>query len=90
MDGTHSLNAQVLDEDLQIVRATLAAISGDVRQLSGIAGQAVEEALVKIDQAQQAFLRQCRDGDGAEPAPAASEPPRPRRIARRYAKRAAG
>lgn len=52
-----SLPPQVLDEDLQIVRATLASISDDVRRLSPRAGQAVCEALTKIDQAHAEFVR---------------------------------
>jgi hypothetical protein len=52
-----SLPPQVLDEDLQIVRATLASISDDVQRLSPQAGQAVSEALSKIDEAHAEFVR---------------------------------
>lgn len=52
-----SLLPQVLDEDLQIVRATLASISDDVHRLSPQAGQAVFEALTKIDEAHAEFVR---------------------------------
>lgn len=55
-----SLPPQVLDEDLQIVRATLASISDDVQRLSPQAGQAVSEALNKIDEAHAEFVRSSR------------------------------
>jgi hypothetical protein len=51
------LPPQVLDEDLQIVRATLAAIRDDVSRLSPPAGQAVVDALDKIDAAHAEFVR---------------------------------
>ncbi|WP_158305458.1 hypothetical protein [Opitutus terrae] len=47
----------VLDEDLQIVRATLASISDEVHRLSPVAGEAVSDALAKIDEAHEEFLR---------------------------------
>ncbi len=57
MEPTLSLPPQVLDEDLQIVRATLATICEDVNRLSPNAGQAVSEALEKIDEAHAEFVR---------------------------------
>ena len=45
----------MLDHDLQIVRVTLAAISPDVRGYSALAADAIEEALEKLDSAQEAF-----------------------------------
>jgi len=51
MDASATLPPHVLDEDLQIVRATLASISHDVNRLSPHAGQAVNDALTKIDEA---------------------------------------
>ena len=57
MDTQPGLSPQVLDEDLQIVRATLASISTDVNRLSPNAGQAVNDALIKIDEAHAAFVR---------------------------------
>lgn len=57
MDATLPLSAQVLHEDLQIVRATLATISHDVNRLSPHAGRAVHDALERIDEAHAEFLR---------------------------------
>lgn len=57
MDAQPLLSPQVLDEDLQIVRATLATISDDVNRLSPHAGQAVHDALEKIDEAHAEFVR---------------------------------
>lgn len=57
MDAPSSLPPQILDEDLQIVRATLATISDDVNRLSPHAGRAVLDALDKIDQAHSEFVR---------------------------------
>ena len=57
MDPSPSLTPQTLDEDLQIVRATLATISDDVNRLSPHAGHAVSVALEKIDEAHAEFVR---------------------------------
>jgi hypothetical protein len=57
MDPQSPLSPQILDEDLQIVRATLASISDDVNRLSPHAGQAVYDAMEKIDEAHAAFVR---------------------------------
>lgn len=57
MDAHPTLPAQELDEDLQIVRATLATISYDVNRLSPHAGRAVHDALEKIDEAHAEFVR---------------------------------
>jgi hypothetical protein len=46
---------QILDEDLQIIRVTLATILTDVRVFSTRAADAVQEALVKLDTAQKEF-----------------------------------
>ena len=46
---------EMLDHDLQIVRVTLAAISPDVRGYSAVAADAIEEALERLDSAQEAF-----------------------------------
>ena len=50
-----TLSPQVLDEDLQIVRVTLATIAGDVRCFSGRAADAIQEALEKVDVARREF-----------------------------------
>jgi hypothetical protein len=55
--STVTLSPQVLDEDLQIVRVTLAAIAGDVRCFSARAADAIQEALEKLDLAQSEFSR---------------------------------
>lgn len=62
MDTRPSLPAFELDQDLQIVRATLATISEDVNRLSPHAGQAVHDALEKIDEAHAEFVRSARTG----------------------------
>jgi len=46
---------EVLDQDLQIIRVTLATIMGDVRDFSGSAAIALQEALEKLDRAQWEF-----------------------------------
>jgi len=48
---------QALDEDLQMVRATLATIAGDAHHLSGEAGYAIVEALEKLNYAQEEVTR---------------------------------
>jgi hypothetical protein len=48
---------QALDEDLQIVRATLATIAGDAHHFSGEAGYAIVEALEKLNYAQEEVAR---------------------------------
>jgi hypothetical protein len=53
---------QVLDEDLQIIRVTLATITDDVRRFSAGAADAIQEALEKLDQAQWEFSH-CRGGE---------------------------
>jgi len=48
---------ELLDVDLQIVRVTLATISADVRHYSDRAADAIQDALVKLDCAQEEFAR---------------------------------
>jgi hypothetical protein len=57
MEHLISSKRQILDEDLQIIRVTLATIVTDVRQISSLAADAVQEALAKLDTAQQEFAR---------------------------------
>jgi hypothetical protein len=57
MEHSISSKRQILDEDLQIIRVTLATIVTDVRQISSLAADAVQEALAKLDTAQQEFAR---------------------------------
>lgn len=52
---------EMLDQDLQIVRVTLATISEDVRGFSVPAADAIEEALERLDSAQAAFARKSGD-----------------------------
>lgn len=63
MDHRSSLPAYVLDQDLQIVRATLATISEDLNRVSPHAGQAVHDALEKIDEAHAEFIRSATGTD---------------------------
>jgi hypothetical protein len=46
---------QTLDEDLQIIRVTLATITDRVRFFSASAADAMQEALEKLDRAQGEF-----------------------------------
>jgi hypothetical protein len=55
--GRLPLGRDVLDEDLQIVQATLTMISGDVRRLSQDSACALEEAIQKVDEARRAIPR---------------------------------
>ncbi len=57
MESETLMRVQVLDEDLQIVRATLATIAGDVHHFSGEAGYAIVEALERLNHAQQEVSR---------------------------------
>jgi hypothetical protein len=59
-----TLSPQILDEDLQIVRGTLAAIAGDVRRFSGGAADAIQEALEKLDLARREFSRRAPPAAG--------------------------
>jgi hypothetical protein len=55
MNPPDSLTPQVLDEDLRIIRATLATITGAVHRQSEMAGLALENALAQLDLAQAEF-----------------------------------
>jgi len=55
MEQTGSPERQVLDEDLQIIRVTLATITEDVRHFSNAAARAMQAALKKLDLAQREF-----------------------------------
>jgi hypothetical protein len=61
MDGHSPISPQVLDEDLQIVRSTLASIVDDVSSLSAQAGDAVRDALERIDVAHAEFVSSVKD-----------------------------
>jgi hypothetical protein len=64
------LNPEMLDEDLQIIRATLATIAGAVHRHSTMAGVALENALAQLDLAQAEFaeaLRPHPPGEGPIP-----------------------
>ena len=61
MPTPSSLPPAVLDEDLQIVRATLASICDEVNRLSPTAGHALTDALERIDVAHEEFLRASSD-----------------------------
>jgi hypothetical protein len=57
MESSALIRMQTLDEDLQIVRATLATIAGDAHHFSGEAGYAIVEALEKLNHAQEEVAR---------------------------------
>jgi hypothetical protein len=49
---------RILNEDIQIVRATLEYIVDDVRTFSKASAEAIEEALGKLDRALREFHRE--------------------------------
>ncbi|PTY07376.1 hypothetical protein DB347_08735 [Opitutaceae bacterium EW11] len=49
------LSREVLDEDLQIVRVTLATLSPEICRFSKESAEAVRVAVEKIDEAREAF-----------------------------------
>jgi hypothetical protein len=55
MNPMSSSKTTILNEDLQIIRATLQTIVGDVRKLSQESADAIQEALGKLDRALQDF-----------------------------------
>ena len=57
MESQTSIRVQALDEDLQMLRATLATIAGDVHHFSGEAGYAIVEALDRLNYAQEEVSR---------------------------------
>ncbi len=61
-------NPQVLDEDLKIIRATLATITGAVHRHSAMAGVALENALAQLDLAQAEFAESLRPNSAAQKA----------------------
>ena len=57
---------ELLDEDLQIIRVTLATIVSDVRRFSTGAADAIQAALLNVDQARREFAQVGRPAhDGA-------------------------
>jgi len=59
MSPTTASRHQMLDEDLQIVRVTLATILDDVRAFSDQAANAIQEAIERLDRAQCEFSGLC-------------------------------
>jgi ElaB/YqjD/DUF883 family membrane-anchored ribosome-binding protein len=59
MSPTTASRHQMLDEDLQIVRVTLATILDDVRAFSDQAADAIQEAIERLDRAQSEFSGLC-------------------------------
>jgi hypothetical protein len=57
MESSAMMRVRALNEDLQIVRATLATIAGDAHHFSGEAGYAIVEALEKLNYAQEEVAR---------------------------------
>ena len=53
---TH-LTPEVLDEDLQIILATLHVLSPEISHLSPASSRALEEAVAKLSEARNAFDR---------------------------------
>jgi|GEM_PF-6413851 len=75
MESNHPRSREILHEDLQIIRHTLAAISADVRRLSPFSAEAVERAITDIDVARYAL----DDHSGNSPETRTPQPFRPRR-----------
>ena len=59
MSPTTASRHQMLDEDLQIVRVTLATILDDVRTFSDQAADTIQEAIERLDRAQNEFSGLC-------------------------------
>jgi hypothetical protein len=59
MSSTTASRRQMLDEDLQIVRVTLATILTDVRTFSDQAADTIQEAIERLDRAQSEFTGLC-------------------------------
>ena len=59
MDPLPCSRRQILDEDLQIVRVTLATIVADVRAISQQAAGTIQEAIERLDRAQREFAGLC-------------------------------
>ena len=59
MSPTTASRRQMLDEDLQIVRVTLATIMEDVRAFSDQAAGTIQEAIERLDRAQSEFTGLC-------------------------------
>jgi uncharacterized protein YoxC len=55
MNPNSPSKSRILNEDIQIVRATLQAIVGDVRKLSKASADSIQEALGKLDRALKEF-----------------------------------
>ena len=72
MSPTTASRRQMLDEDLQIVRVTLATILKDVRTFSDQAADTIKEAIERLDRAQNEFTGLC-DSCTAEANPHARE-----------------
>jgi len=54
---TDRLTSEVIDEDIQIVRSTLAAITPDVKCLSIAAAEAIQHALEQLELARRELSR---------------------------------
>src|SRR4051812_29586605 len=62
MESFMPISREILDEDLQILRVTLAAISDDVRHYSATSGAALQEALERLNHAYKEFSRPSKPG----------------------------
>ncbi|MBP6307670.1 MAG: hypothetical protein KA334_03035 [Opitutaceae bacterium] len=52
------LSREVIDQDLQIMRATLSVLLQDIRHISSQAADSVQNAVVQLDQARREFAPQ--------------------------------
>ena len=77
MESNQPLSRDVLHEDLQILRHTLAAISDDVRRLSPFSAQAVERAIQDLDMARSELASDGEFPIVAEPTEGITRLPRP-------------
>ncbi|HNW41781.1 MAG TPA: hypothetical protein PKN08_07775 [Opitutaceae bacterium] len=51
------LSREVIDQDLQIMHATLSVLLQDIRHISSQAADSVQNAVVLLDQARREFAR---------------------------------
>jgi hypothetical protein len=57
MERNETISREILEEDMQIMRFTLAAISHDVQRYSESSATALAEAAEKLEVAQREFTR---------------------------------
>ncbi len=65
MRASPPLSPEILDEDLQIILATLATLRPQAERLAPASSRALEEALIQVEQARQLLDQAQHDSDDA-------------------------